>query len=337
MEDCPCGKELDGVEDMRVSVIIPVYNAAKYLRQCLNSVCSQTYSDMEIVCVNNGSTDESLQILTEYSEKDNRIKVVNEEHSNAGTARNTGMCVAKGEYYLFLDADDFFDPVMVERLVECAKFSHADVIVFGGHRFDTRTGRIINVEYIHENYISSKCEYTPHELEECIFNFHTTYVWNKFFKASFIRETGIRFMECKRTNDMYFSFIALALAQKIYVLRQKFVYYRVNNEKSLQGTNDDSPLDFYRAHVAVKEELAALNLYERYRRSFLNQFAGSCLYNLRSIVNQQAYCQVYDYIKKSELLHELFENEHHMYYEKDNLIFKIKEMDALEFRELLHN
>lgn len=324
---------MDGVEDMQVSVIIPVYNAAKYLEQCLDSVCGQTFSDMEILCVNNGSTDESAQILQEYAEKDSRIRVINETHRNAGAARNTGMQYATGEYYLFLDADDFFEPAMVEALTETAAATGADVIVFGGYRYDTQKQEIINVEYIRENYISSACEYTPQELKDCIFNFHTTYVWNKFFKASFIKENKIRFMECQRTNDMYFSFMALALAKKIYVLRQKFVYYRINNEKSLQGTNDRSPLDFYAAHAEVKRKLEELGLYEIYRLSFLNQFAGSCLYNLRSISEDSVYQKTFEYIKTSELLQELFSRMDKTYYEKDNLIFEMKNLDAAEFKK----
>ena len=91
----------------KVSVIIPVYNVEDYLRQCLDSVINQTLKDIEIICVDDGSTDNSLQIFREYEQKDSRVKVLTQKNQYAGVARNTGMNIARGHYYVFLDSDDF--------------------------------------------------------------------------------------------------------------------------------------------------------------------------------------------------------------------------------------
>lgn len=324
---------------MLVSVIVPVYNCEKYLSKCLKSILNQTYAEIELICVNDGSTDSSADVLWEYAQKDKRVTVIDISHSNAGRARNVGMKESKGDYLLFLDGDDFFEKEMIEKLVQTANDSAPDVVVFGGYRYDTETKTVHNVEYIRENYLADrkKSEYTPEELSKYLFNFHGTYVWNKFFKAEFIRKNEISFMECKRTNDMYFSFISLVKAQKIHVLRERLVYYRVNNAHSLQGTNDETPLDFYFAHQAVKEELVRIEKWEQYKESFLNQFAGSCLYNLFSLKNYEVFEKIYDYLQKSELIKELLDMRTKLYYERDERILCMKEMTALEFRKIQEN
>ena len=106
-----------------VSVIIPVYKAEKYLRQCLDSICGQTLKDIEIICVDDGSTDSSPEILKEYREKDERVIVVRQENAGAGAARNKGLDISKGKYLSFLDADDFFEPDMLEEAFRCAEIN----------------------------------------------------------------------------------------------------------------------------------------------------------------------------------------------------------------------
>ena len=99
---------------IKVSVIIPVYNVEQYLRPCLDSVLNQTLKNIEIICIDDGSTDDSLKILMEYAEKDNRITILKQKNKGAGVARNYGMSIATGEYFLFLDSDDFFSETLLQ-------------------------------------------------------------------------------------------------------------------------------------------------------------------------------------------------------------------------------
>ena len=115
----------------KVSVIIPVYNVELYLRICLESVLKQNLKEIEIICVDDGSTDKSLDILLEYAAKDNRITVLKQENLYAGVARNAGLAVARGEYLSFLDSDDFFEPDMHEEMYKKAKEDGSDVVVCG--------------------------------------------------------------------------------------------------------------------------------------------------------------------------------------------------------------
>ena len=103
------------MEEIKVSVIIPVYNAEEHLEQCLDSILCQTLKEIEIICVDDGSKDSSPAILAEYAKKDNRVRVIRQENGGAGKARNTGLSAAKGKYLSFLDADDFSQPEMLEK------------------------------------------------------------------------------------------------------------------------------------------------------------------------------------------------------------------------------
>ena len=115
----------------KVSVIIPVYNVEKYLGPCLDSILGQTLNNIEVICVDDGSTDRSLEILREYEKRDARVKVLTQPNTNAGAARNKGIQQARGEYLSFLDSDDHFDPTMLEKCAARMDQDRSDVLVFG--------------------------------------------------------------------------------------------------------------------------------------------------------------------------------------------------------------
>lgn len=112
----------------KISVIVPVYNVAKYLERCLESILSQSFKDFEIICVNDGSTDNSLEILQQYAKKDKRIKIINQKNSGAGYSRNIGINAALGNYLSFIDADDWIDELFLEKVYHLAEVSSADII-----------------------------------------------------------------------------------------------------------------------------------------------------------------------------------------------------------------
>ena len=113
----------------KVSVIVPVYNVSEYLGQCLDSILLQTLQDIEVICVNDGSTDDSLDILQGYAMFDERLKIISQENAGAGAARNNGIKHATGEYIICLDSDDFFEPDMLEKMVAKAEEDGSDVVV----------------------------------------------------------------------------------------------------------------------------------------------------------------------------------------------------------------
>ena len=124
------------MNDIKVSVIIPVYNSEQYLIKCLETIINQTLKDIEIICVDDGSTDSSLQILQDFSNIDNRIKIIKQQHEGTGVARNKGLSVTKGKYLSFLDSDDFFELNILEDLYNCAEKNNTDSVVCKSKIFD---------------------------------------------------------------------------------------------------------------------------------------------------------------------------------------------------------
>lgn len=114
----------------KVSVIIPVYNVEQYLSRCLDSVISQNFNDMEIICINDGSKDASLRILEEYAGKDSRIVIIDKKNAGVSAARNDGIAAAKGEYLAFLDGDDFWEADCLAKIYQEAEHNHSDIVIF---------------------------------------------------------------------------------------------------------------------------------------------------------------------------------------------------------------
>ena len=124
------------MNDVKVSIIVPVYNVEKYLRQCVDSIVNQSLKEIEIICINDGSTDNSLQILEGYAQRDKRIKIINKRNEGLSTARNTGMEYATGEYIGFVDSDDFINEKMYENLYKNAKSNKSDIVMCPAYVFD---------------------------------------------------------------------------------------------------------------------------------------------------------------------------------------------------------
>lgn len=168
----------------KISVIIPVYNVEKYLAECLTSVVNQTFKDIEIICVNDGSTDNSPKILKEFAQKDSRIRIINQENQGLSAARNTGLDVATGEYVSFIDSDDF---VRTDLYADIQKLLPAELICFNAKIFP------ISEKYrTLQNY--TQCQFDGEQpMEEKLILKTNVHVWNKVFRTSIIKENNIRF------------------------------------------------------------------------------------------------------------------------------------------------
>lgn len=197
-----------GADNVKVSVIIPVYNTEKYLDECLTSVQNQTLEDIEIVCVNDGSKDGSLKILEEHEKNDKRIKIINQENQGVSAARNNGLKNARGEYIMFLDSDDYFVPYACEKEYNIAVKNKASVVEFGVRDFVD--GESVDLSGI--NYDDSKVTvYTRKENENpfSVLNFSCGVIWNKIWKKSFISENNLSFKEgIYRGEDSLFNMMA---------------------------------------------------------------------------------------------------------------------------------
>lgn len=267
-----------------VSVIIPVYNAAPYLRQCLDSVVRQTLRDIEIICVDDGSTDSSLEILREYEARDPRIQVLTQANVNAGAARNRGLDLARGEYLSFLDADDFFEPEMLEHAYAHAKSSDAEILVFRCNNYITEEDRYTDRwNSIEAANIPEKQPFPGTAVKGNLFFTFVGWAWDKLFSRQYIQDNGFRFQEQRTTNDLYFTYFALAKAQRIVTMDELFAHHRIQLATSLEATRDKSWDCFYKALIALRDGLQREKLFERYERAFVNYSVWFTLWNLSTI------------------------------------------------------
>jgi glycosyltransferase involved in cell wall biosynthesis len=266
----------------KISVIVPVYNAGEYLSPCLESICGQTLSDIEIVCVDDGSTDSSAATLTEYAAKDSRIRIISREHSNAGEARNAGLDVAQGEYLSFLDADDLFAPTMLEELLASAKEHAADVVLCRSQSLDVATGVQKPIEHA-IRFIKPNIIYAPLDLAEEAFRYCLGWPWDKLFSRELATEHSLRFQSQQSTNDACFVYLALTLARRIVLVDSCLATHRVGNSASIEGSRESNWRNMLQAQAAIQERLQAEGLMEKYERAFLAWQFSMAVWSLVSL------------------------------------------------------
>ena len=219
------------MEEPIVSVIIPVYNAEKFLKQCLNSVISQTLKEIEIICVDDGSTDNTNAILKAFSEKDQRITVIHQQNAGAGAARNNGLRRAKGKYLSFLDADDFFEKTMLERAVSKIEEDQAEFVVFRCNQYLEDQKKFKNIRYsLREETLPPYLPFNFRQITGNVFKTFVGWAWDKVYLREFVEKNQLLFQEQRTSNDMLFVFSALVLAKKITYLNDVLAHQRRNNE-----------------------------------------------------------------------------------------------------------
>ncbi len=219
---------------MEFSIIIPVYNAEKYLKECLDSVLAQTFPDFELLLINDGSSDTSGAICNEYAGTDHRIKVVHKENGGVSSARNVGLDMVQGKYVVFVDSDDTISPLMLERCKDAMDHDNLDLLQFTvlkngeGKGFDT-------------DVVSP---------EEFVKYRGLNYGVGNFFKASVINNNNIRFIEnLKLAEDMLFMLTCLAHSKKARKISDGLYFYRIHSASASQNRRTSDMV------MSCKEEL----------------------------------------------------------------------------------
>ena len=301
-----------------VSVIMPVYNGEEYLRQCLDSVINQTLKKIEIICVDDGSSDGSLDILKEYAAKDTRIIVLQQSNAGAGAARNNGLAKASGRYLSFLDSDDFFESSMLEKAVAQIQKDKADFVVFRCDHYMNDTGKFKPASYTLKKHTLPP--FTPfhfRQITDNVFRSFVGWAWDKVYDREFVMKHHLRFQEQRTSNDMLFVFSALVLAKKITYLDEVLAHQRRNNGQSLSNTREKSWFCFYNALCALRDTLKEKGLYQELEKDFINYALHFSLWNLNTITGE-CYYKLYDKLR-DEWFEELG------IYGKDENYFYIKE------------
>lgn len=306
--------------DVKVSVIIPVYNAEKYLRQCMDSVINQSLEDIQIICVDDGSTDSSLDILNSYKVNDVRIQIITQKNQYAGVARNNGLKYAEGKYVIFWDADDFFEKNALEELYNRAEETDADIVVCNSYAYDDEFGCDMDWGLsVDEKDIVQGSIFSSEKYKDSIFNIFDASVWNKLFNRKFVYHYSLKFRKSAVAEDINFVFIGLALARKIVYVNERLIHYRKYNGNSLENSKADTWQYTISMFDDFFEELSKRNLISTFRRSFDNFIVEHFVAVLSMLGDYNAYIEMCDTIREKVVVkYELDKHDNTYYYSDYN-------------------
>ncbi|MBR5304978.1 MAG: DUF4422 domain-containing protein [Candidatus Gastranaerophilales bacterium] len=281
----------------KVSIIIPVYNAERTLPRCLEAILKQTYKDFEAICVNDGSKDNSFQILQKYSKLDSRIKIFNQENSGPAKTRNFAISKACGEYLMFCDADDWYEPLMVKKMVETIESKNVDLVMCNCNIHNLSNTSIIPKDYCQYCHIKIK-----EKMDVNIDNFDKINVllWNKIFKKEILDKNNISYPTKYEHDDDNFIVKYLLFIKSYYGIEDKLYNYIVGNPHSIMGkyytkTNNNSYFDFIYNQIDIYSWIKT-NLDTNASYKYLNIFKNKYI-NFYTKLNEENKCKAIELLK----------------------------------------
>ncbi len=281
----------------KLTVIVPVYNVEKYLRECLDSLLNQTFDDFNIVCVNDGSTDSSLEILEEYKSKDDRITVISQDNLGVSKARNAAMGHITGEYTYFMDSDDVIEPDAFETLYKIAEDKALDFVIFKIINFDDETGekqpnKYYDMPYLKESVgedIFSHADIDPHD----VFRIAVTPA-SKFYRSDLIKD--LRFPENLIFEDNVFFIESFFKAERVY-----FYDEYLSNKRVRKGSITHSPDASFMDYIAISDKLIEVakqyGLYDIYRKELYFKTLNNIFFRFTQ-VDDDVKVEFFDKIQK---------------------------------------
>lgn len=270
----------------KVSIIVPVFNTGCYLDDMLTSLESQSFSDIEIICVDDGSTDDSAQIIKNHAEKDSRVQYLFQENQGGGVARNLGISKASGKYIICLDSDDIYEKNLIEKLYEKAQKTDADIVICMYNQIDMQTSKISHGKGLNLKKLPQKEVFSRKDTEN-IFSVTNPGPCNKFYKTEFIKSNNLKYSSLKTTNDLSFTTIALALAQKISTVKEELSTVRYMSAVSGTTQRQKSTHNSIVAYQEIYNAFAKRNIFEEMKTQFFETVSGAIVYNLTFPTNEK--------------------------------------------------
>ena len=292
----------------KISIIIPVYNVEKYLKQCLDSLVEQTYRNLEIICIDDESPDASRLILEEYEQKDERIKIISKKNGGLGAARNTGLDVASGDFISFVDSDDWCEVTMFEQLYNIIKQTGADFSICATFLFDD----------IKKQTVESSCYFSLKawngEFEEKYlditylrdqrFGFNVP-IWNKLFRRDYLIHNNLRFKEGLLYEDQLFFIDVFRKTTSFAFTKKKLYHYRINRKGSIMQNSEKGISDY----IFFIEYLYSQNMKERHitigEKRKLWQYIFNCFDQFFPLLGENGKEKFYQKAREFVLTHKI--------------------------------
>lgn len=319
-------KEITFVEKPLVSIVVPIYNVERYLQKCIDSIMGQTYENLEIILVNDGTLDNSLEICEKNQKLDSRIKVISQENGGLSKARNTGIKNSTGEYICFVDSDDFIDKDYVARLLNGALENGAEICACGFHYVNEKN-KILKTKQ-KENKIYTSIE----SVKDMLTGVQNTevMVWNKIYKMSLFTDNNILFPVGKINEDNFIMYKLYDKANKVTLIEDNLYYYLQRNT-SIMGKFNKKRLDILEALEQTKEYFKNRNLEEE-----LNCYEVLIQLSLINLMIRNNYYG----IEKQNLIDNIIENKdkylkNNYINTKNRLLIKILEKDISLYSKII--
>ena len=230
-----------------LSVIVPVYNTERYLTTCLESILDQIYSNIEVIVVDDGSTDESGKICDEIAKRDSRVTVIHKDNAGLSSARNIGIQVASGKYIAFVDSDDYLRKDTLEKLINTALETNSDIVISNYYLY-FHDGNDIK----HLKHMPKKKTYSNNEvINLMLLNRIQGHVWNKLFKYSLLNKINFEFEKDRIIEDIFPIFKAVNSASKIVYIDEALYFYRQREESLVNKRNKKLTEDYHHAAISI--------------------------------------------------------------------------------------
>ncbi|MDO5831364.1 MAG: glycosyltransferase family 2 protein [Methanobrevibacter sp.] len=274
----------------KVSVVMPVYNAGRFLDESVNSILNQTLDDLELICVDDGSTDDSLSILNDFASKDDRVKVFSLDHQGGGNARNYGLTQITGDYLFCMDADDTLDLNAFEDFCKIAEEKNLDFLVFKAINYGVEKDHFFETEYQNMTSISNLVEdnvFSYKDIGNLLFDFNVS-PWCKFYNSEFIKNSGAQFRENSKFHDNQFFWDIIFQAERILFI-DKFYYTRKRYNDSLTASGDKGHINI----IGVVNDIIQLFIKHGELDNYKNK-----LYNLKITWIIDRYNQIQEQFKE---------------------------------------
>lgn len=257
----------------KISVIIPVYNCEKYLRMCLDSIIFQTYKNLEIICIDDGSKDRSLEILKEYEQNDVRFKVISQTNQGQSIARNNGIEMSNGEYISFIDADDWVSLTLYKTFIKTIQTLNRDIDIFLFNAISySEKAKEINPKCFFDTKVwkNHTSNYCLHTFDDCMSPFSGNMsAVNKIYRTEFIKSKNLTFPENLKFEDSYFHLLTLIEAESVIINDECFYKYRNSNPTSTTASLGKNVFDIFKIIDLIEELIIDSGEYEDLKYAFL--------------------------------------------------------------------